>query len=441
MFSPDLAGLNLNQVLVIEVFAGTARLSSAVRDAGMGSLAIDKETIRSSKSRIAVYDLTEPDQVNALKQPFGLRKHRIVWVHCAPACGTASRARERPLKNLAAQGFKVPQPSRSESKPLGADGLSGVDKLRTETANISYSNTADLCLFCRNLGIAISIENPIRSLFWNVPDIVQLLKHISGWETIFDNCCHGGTRPKTTLWWSNRNWFQALSMRCDGNHYHDKWNPQQVEGKLRLPTHDEAAYPILLCHCLAEIVRCKAVELGAQVQTELDKQIRAEHTTSHRLVLNMLPKGKTFRPLVSEFGSYWKAAIPLNSPSALQDVLNNKPKGAKVLHRLLQHWGKQRVDEKAENWADTIDVFHIDLRRMNVAEIEVVTIGVPREPEDVLERAIKAGHPRSVAIHLSERLKTVSERTFLGSPTSWSRTGQNFCGSGVSVQRNLQIAR
>ena len=45
---------------------------------------------------------------------------------------------------------------------------------------------------------------------------------------------------------------------------------------------------------------------------------------------------------------------------------------------------------------------------------EIVTVGVPREAMDFLARAVKAGHPRTVAVHLSETIKQVLRMNFGG---------------------------
>ena len=62
-------------------------------------------------------------------------------IHLAPACGTSSKAREKKLWNFRNKGFKVPGPLRSKAKPMGLDSPAGLDKIRTESANIvSFSH-------------------------------------------------------------------------------------------------------------------------------------------------------------------------------------------------------------------------------------------------------------------------------------------------------------
>ena len=137
-------GIRLDEVMVLEIFAGTARLTRAVRDAGMSAMAIDKDAQRAQSVHIAHYDLNDPEQLAALEDFIGKHSDRILWAHFAPSCGTASRARGKPLPKLEKLGIKVPKPLRSDSRPMGMDGLSGLDKVKAECANITYESTCVL---------------------------------------------------------------------------------------------------------------------------------------------------------------------------------------------------------------------------------------------------------------------------------------------------------
>ena len=77
-----------------------------------------------------------------LKQFLEAEKHNLGWVHFAPACSTASKAREKPNKVLEKAGFRVPKPLRSAEYPLGLPNLSGTDLVRTHAANQVYQVTA-----------------------------------------------------------------------------------------------------------------------------------------------------------------------------------------------------------------------------------------------------------------------------------------------------------
>ena len=402
------SALSLSEVLCIEIFAGSARLTAAVRDAGMQGIAVDYDKTRSSGPHIAVYDLNDPSQFEALVE--------------------ASRARERPLRSWERKGYRVPKPLRSDKFPLGVPGLKGIDKHRTETANITYSQTAILAMMLHGWGITISIENPLRSIFWLVPDIVKMLSTIGGYETVFDHCCHGGLRDKSTMWWSNRDWFLSLSQRCDKSHNHAKWNPEVIDGKMVFPTHQEASYPVLLCQRLAAIIKDNAFAMGAHDVTNLQQQLEETSLSGHRFILGMLPRGKKFKPLVSEYGAYQKHVFEINQSTQHEKVLQKLPKGSKILHRRLQRGvlrdnAIQTGESASAEWHGHVrqdedspfDGVHCSMNG-SYGDFEVLTIGMPREPMDFVEKAVKAGHPRSMSVHLPLVVQDMLRENFEQSP-------------------------
>ena len=86
------------EVLILETFCGTAGLSQAVQDFGLSILAIDHEC--KAPIHVTRMDLTSPEQQKVFLECVCFSK--IGAGHFAPPCGTASRAREKPLpKQLA----------------------------------------------------------------------------------------------------------------------------------------------------------------------------------------------------------------------------------------------------------------------------------------------------------------------------------------------------
>ena len=57
---------------------------------------------------------------------------------------------------------------------------------------------------------------------------------------------------------------------------------------------------------------------------------------------------------------------------------------------------------------------------------EILTVGVPREAADFLEKAVQAGHPRAISIHLSEPVKGVLRENFAGDDYALTRQRTNF---------------
>ena len=230
-------GMLVEDLLFIEVFAGMAKLSKAAKDVGFQILPIDKTSASASQIFVAQYDLTEPDAVQALVEVLRTEAHRIAAVHFAPACGTASKAREKKLRQFVKKGYKAQFHSDQQTNQWDWTGFQAWTRLGQRL----------LVKECISLGILCSVENPENSLFWNFPDILKLLETFPGHSVSFHNCMHGGKRNKLTKWWASDDTFEALRSTCDNSRTHAKWNPVPVGRQLSFPTADEAAYPGLLC--------------------------------------------------------------------------------------------------------------------------------------------------------------------------------------------------
>ena len=423
--STKFLGLTLEDLLFIEIFAGTARLSKAAKAVGFQTLPIDKTTERASQIYIAQYDLSDDEAVNALMDVIRAEKHRIVAVHIAPACGTASRAREKKLTKFARQGFKIPIPLRSQQQPLGVSALAGLDKIRTESANLVYAATAQIVELCVQLSILCSIENPENSLFWCYPDIEKIIQQVTGHSVSFHNCMHGGNRKKLTKWWATDRTYESLRLICDDVHSHAQWNPKAVGQHLSFPTAEEAAYPMLLCKRIMSILVQYAIFHGAIQVNTLDHQLPIADTTSHRWILNMLPKGKKLKPLVSEFRDYVHFLNQLHCEPETSACFQRQLKGSRIVDRRIQ-WGRLRVEMvdgvKISIWeSDQVD-YRLELDtyflekagQLEQFQAELCTIGIPRDPWDFLQRAIQVGHPRTIAVHLNSEVKIVLQENFAG---------------------------
>eukprot|EP00435_Cladocopium_sp_Y103_P063984 s44_g25.t1 len=357
---------------------------------------VDKTSARASQVFIARYDITNPDEFAALLDLLRTEHHRIVAVHLAPACGTASKAREKKLKSFAKRGFKIPKPLRSKTKPMGLDGLEGVDKLRTELANQVYTATAEIAQLCIALDILCSIENPQNSLFWDFPDIVAMLTVFPGFHVTFDSCMHGGARKKNTGWWATKPVYAELALLCDESHTHAQWNPTPVGGALKFPTAEEAAYPVMLCKRVAGILYKYALE---------------------RRTIN---------------------------PDNLQEQL---PTRARIVQRRLQ-WGKVRVSEQSNNgllWESDGKSTELDAEspigsaatNWGSIQAELCTVGIPRDPWDFLERAVAVGHPRSLAVHLNQEVAAMLRENFSGDQCALVKTRAEFLMKWTSRCKEL----
>ena len=278
---------------------------------------------------------------------------------------------------------------------------------------------------------------------------MRTLQAHPGFSITFSNCMHGGKRNKLTKWWSSKDVFSDLSVLCDQKHSHAQWNPIQQGSSLIFPTAEEAAYPNLLGKRVIALILDYVKSRGAVQPETLMEQLPSTHVTSHRWVLDMLPKGKKLRPLVSEFQSYkFFLTNPSQEPEETQ-FFKQQLKGARVVQRQLQ-WGKTRVDEQSDSFLWQEETAGKDFQLENAeatlqgvamderVQAELCTIGIPREPWDFVARAVEAGHPRSLGVHLSENVMDMLRQNFSEEPYKLVKGRAKFCISGQSAAKSLR---
>ena len=113
----DCNGMFLEDLFAIEICAGSAKLSSAARQCGFRTMAVDHSTARTCGFPICVFDLTDADDLAHLLQFVEESGDSILAIWIAPSCGGCSRAREKRLKEFVKAGIKTPIPRRSKEKP------------------------------------------------------------------------------------------------------------------------------------------------------------------------------------------------------------------------------------------------------------------------------------------------------------------------------------
>ena len=393
---------------MVEIFAGTCRLSKACRKFGLRALPVDKDPNRAESCTVASYDLTDRQQYETLVEVLTAEKQSLVHAHCAPSCGTASRARGRKMPGVPLH--LQPRPLRSDELPDGLQDLTEREQSRVDSANASYEATVELILLLVGWGVSVSIENPANSLFWKTSWIAKLLQLLpGGHDTILDHCMHGGARDKTTRFWSynplrpEENMLSSLALRCDGNHTHKSWKPSVKDGVVFFPTKEEAAYPTVLCERLASIFLYWAKARNLEAPQDLLQQTAADADVGKRQLFTGQPRTKALLQAVSEFGHFVQVAVPINCDN-LQSLIASLPKGAKPTSRVVQR-GFCRDAFRAAH-GDRM-VVHPDLR--NGQDYETVSVGVPRNPTEFMRAAQQVGHPRGHLVRTSSEVEKAIE--------------------------------
>ena len=220
----------------MELCAGSAVLSSEAAKRGFQTFAVDHELNRfSPKAKIFQLDLSKAESEQLLSDMYHTMKPQ--WTHMGLPCGTASRAREKPVSNkLTSKGAPQPRPLRDQDNLMGLADLSPAEQRRVDGANQVYRAAEGILFIIFMLGLWVSIENPERSWLWailallvkrrNNADYSQWYFNLS--DTTFDACQHGSNFAKTTRLKGTPGIFEHLGGQCDGSHTHANWKVQRL---------------------------------------------------------------------------------------------------------------------------------------------------------------------------------------------------------------------
>ena len=326
----------------LEVFAGSARLTVALRAVGLqDSCGVDHRIPRHCPCPMVKLDLTRDFDVQLLHDmidnPFCL------YVHFAPPCGTSSRAR------LIQESDHDPEPCRDDTFPDGLPGLPDRLAQRVAAANRLYGVTAAALKRAVLAGKLVSCENPLNSFMWQTTAWRQGTSGLSLRETVFDHCCYGGSRPKHTLWVHNVPAFDQLSLTCPGESASHKHLPWGRVSKFRYATSEETAYPLGLCKAVAALLLEELCQRGFQLPARsLSDEVRQQHRAA-QVSLGSQPRGKKVAPMVAEFrdvvvvtsdhdflpaSAKLPAAVPVPPSASCDPPLPELPMGSRILRRV-----------------------------------------------------------------------------------------------------------
>ena len=416
----DFTGFSLEDLYIIEVCAGSARLSKIAHGHGFKTMAIDHSTARTCGFPICVFDLTDPSDLESLLQFIDEAAGCILMIWVTPPCGTSSRAREKKLPKLEATGAKVPVPLRSTQQPDQLDGLGGLDKVKVEKANLIYEAVYKIASRACMHKIFVALENPTNSHYWNTSPMKALCEEQEHHYVTFHGCAHGGARDKSTSLWVNDTWLDELALLCDGKHTHKPWTTTMKDGSIKFATAEEAAYPWLLCERIINCVRSVALQMGAHSPQTVAEQAEGPNSDSlSRVVLGALPRGHKVKPLVAEFGHYITVYADPQQPALTEKFVAQQPKGAKIVSRRIVTRGESQAAHSGDSNIFLLDLGHSEM-------IEKVHIGVPSEPDVFIQRAMEAGHPRSLDQYMDPQMEAMLNANFLEEPAAVAKRRIDF---------------
>ena len=395
----------------IEIFSGSGRLTATLRMCGLKeSYGIDHLVSKHVRSPTLKLDLNTEDGRAVLFQL--LEDPDLCYVHLAPPCGTASRARDLRRR----EGYDPPQ-LRTEWKPDGLDNLPPVLAKRVQLANSLYHLTGVIACRCYELGILFSIENPWRSHFWATSFFSEQVKGLKLQTCIFDHCMYGSGRAKRTKLMHVIDTFSNLSVTCDDSHTHLPWGRSSGQWA----TTEECAYPIPLCKAMSFQVCEFLFQLGCHKPSyslnDVDNNLQLQ-----KVFAGSQPKGKRVLPMVSEFKNVVKLLGPPTSmpPQKIKATWNIPtdvtatphvsvlPAGSRVIRTHFQRGdGGALIADMPEN-SDIHIASLLDESGCLGDEGDVImatVVGIPWEVEEFIEKAVSCGHPKLLVTGLDSEIK------------------------------------
>ena len=305
--------------IFLELCAGSAKLSAAVRSTGIPVVPIDhKHNRHTPRCKLVQLDLSQPHAWQQLV--FLLDNYDVLACHIAPPCGTCSRARGIPMSD----GTPGPQPLRSDDEPLGLKGLSYTDQMRVDGANALYAVLGKFVEELHRRHIPWSVENPTNSLLWNLEFFLFAVVH-GDWVHCHA-CAFGSTRKKLTSFLvSEFNLFRSLERFCPGDHEHEPWGYDSNAGTFN--TAKEAEYPDGMCRTFADIIQSIVQQRQLNVHDFAAKSTAAAPQTQKR--------GRRIPQVVPEY--LWTKSVLLptlpavDSKKCLVHDCGDIPAGCKLL--------------------------------------------------------------------------------------------------------------
>ena len=301
----------------MEIFAGSARVTASLKQLGLtSSFGVDKFRSKNAMSAITIADLTTPEGEALLMN--WLQMANVVGIFLAPPCGSASRARQIPLKKRFGQQRigHGPRPLRSDRFPNGLPNLTTSELSRVSLANANklYHLTGKLVRWACEVGCIFVVENPQFSWFWATTFWTEVA-HLALYS-IFHSCQYGGSRKKKTMLAFNAAEFLAVSALCPGQsrtHRHAQWGLNATNG---FATADETAYPMGLARFLAIIFTKVLLNLNIKPLPDTLEQIQScslQALQKMRATVGQQGRASKMPPLVRTY----KQQLKIQGPRAI----------------------------------------------------------------------------------------------------------------------------
>ena len=317
----------ISSLAFVELFAGPARLCTAVRNAGLQqSFAFDAHIKRDVTCTVLHLDLTTETSEELLFSMLSMS--HVVAIHVELPLRTALRGRAKST-------------FRSDLHPDGLQDISAEAQVQVSATNRAFDLCAKVFTFAHQAGILVSCAHPRNSFFW-VSRAGTALADLPGAQTsTFHHCMFGAVHDRCTRVLHLDPSLAPLAVPCDKLHSHAPWSEAR-----NLPH----VYPVNFCRAFAMCIVNRLLLAGATAApTCLSPEQTRLHTAS-RIAAGSQPSRGKAAPLIPEFKCLCKltgawASLPAGpslrkafQPSAhgvsCTPAVQVLPPGARVLSRL-----------------------------------------------------------------------------------------------------------
>ena len=372
--------------VVIEMFAGSGRVTTALKAANVRSaFGVDHKRL-SHVAPIMVADLTSKTGQSLFMT--WMEAPNLAGIFAAPPCGTCSLARNIKLRNSKGKLLSGPVPLRSHAFPEGFPHLTHTNLKRVLAANKLYKFLAKVAVKAHERNLIIVIENPRSSLYW-ITKFFQQIKHLFTFVA-HQACAYGSSRPKWTALAVNRPHFLKINGTCPGEsreHVHKPWG---MVAPNKFATAEETAYPPKLAQEIAHAFVQALSEDGWKLPCSDWSDLQSQPSfAAMRAITGRQPKASKVPPLVSEHQTVIMVFGPL-------DLLHNPP--CPPMTRIKSPW------TCPPGFNNSIADIPIESQLLRVSQTRAtgdnlacakLAWGIPWSCADFVKQAVSRGHPRA----------------------------------------------
>lgn len=183
----------------LEIFAGTARITSALQRVGILTYPIDIDIFPS-------HNVLDPTVAHTILNWISGNRVKLVWL--GMPCTTFSRARR--------DDGVGPLPLRDSGHLWGLPYLKRHDLAKLVDGNRLFQFTMKVLHLCQQHSVPYVLENPLTSMAWEMPPLVKFSKVYSPHVCDLDFCCYGECWRKPTRLLYNFMDLSSLARRCSG---------------------------------------------------------------------------------------------------------------------------------------------------------------------------------------------------------------------------------